>query len=114
MGRDYDNSGFSTLEAVQDVQARTGEELRELDLLPESVVRFLSKFVFVRIRCDGQGCHRIGFSTGRLNAQNQWTKSRGWEHREDLDFCPRCQRDGKADAAVCAGVRPRGALADKA
>jgi hypothetical protein len=26
-----------------------------------------------------------------------WGESGGWVHRADLDFCPRCQRDGSVN-----------------
>ena len=34
-------------------------------------------------------------------------RAKGWVRANDLDFCPRCQRDGKMDEAIAAGVLPR-------
>jgi hypothetical protein len=106
-GFDYLNSGLSTTEAVADARIRTERALAKWHL-PRWLVRVLATTLSMTMSCDGSGCKCRGRTSGVLDAEGVWRHSGGWVHRQDLDFCPRCQHDGSMHHALAAGVRPRG------
>ena len=108
MAYDYTDSGLSSADAMADAQRRMTEDAKRLHL-PAFAARLLAKSFRLRMHCDGLGCPRVGKTSGTLDARGHWSDSSGWVHRADLDFCPVCQGDGQMDAAIQAGVRPRGA-----
>jgi hypothetical protein len=76
---------------------------------PPWFTRFLMRFVRMQVACDGINCGtRLRVKGKQVHAEKAHRPG-GWVHKADLDFCPRCQRDGKMDEAITAGVRPRGA-----
>lgn len=100
MRRDYFKSGLSTLDAVGNFH----------DSLPRWE-RPLARFMRMSMACDGQRCSAIGRTSGKLE-NGIWSKSNGWTHRADLDFCPQCQEDGRMEQAIRDGVLPLGACSD--
>ena len=103
---DYNHSGLSTKEAIEDAQERTVNVLIQKGW-PRLVAKFASKLFIMQMRCDG--CQRIGKTDGRLK-NGIWGKSDGWRHKDDLDFCLMCQIDGNMDRVIASGKRPDGAI----
>jgi hypothetical protein len=112
---DYRDSGLSTVESLDDAHKRIVAAAKR-KRVPGFIARFLPRrflprLYMMKMECDGDGvrgpgCFAVGKTNGKLDGE-RWQGSGGWIHSHDLDFCPRCQKNGGMVSAIARGVRPR-------
>ena len=120
----YENSGLSTLEAIEDMREQLKEKFNKWYLpkgMRAGMVDQVMSTAKMNIGCDALGCdHRVDIigcelinhplaGIGGNWTGGTWKGTNGWMHINDLDFCPQCIKNGNADRSVMEGVRPLGA-----
>lgn len=91
--KDYAYSGLSTVEAIEDAKHNIPRWLRWI-ARPSMI-----------IWCD-TGCGRTTKTSCKL-VKGVWSGT-DWHHDHELDFCPECWKNGSAELAIIAGIKPMG------